>query len=253
MMSFEPASSIDTAERTKPKRIPVPKPGADFNPVEEVIYRRRSVRLYLRRPVPEYLVRRVLEAGRFAPSAGNAQPWKFIVVQDPTLINEMTHDIVAVCRKVKRFADYTAPGMERKEWRAKLLQRLMPSMFHPIPFSAMGLIAEGRFGVWHGATTVILLLADMRAPGKPALDIGIAGQNIVLAAHSMGLGTCWVSFVTALEPFRKWKKRFDIRYPYKLLTSIGVGFPKGVPDGPVPRETQAIDWYTADGEFKVVF
>jgi len=252
-MSPESALTVEPPSKPHRKRTPVPKPGAPFNPVEEVIYRRRSVRLYLRKPVPEYLVRRVLEAGRFAPSAGNAQPWKFIVVQDPTLIDEMTRDVIAVCRKIKKFVDYTQPGAEKKEWRARLLQRLMPNMFHPIPFGAIGLIADGKLGVWHGASTVIILLADMRAPGKPPLDIGIAGQNIVLAAHSMGLGTCWVSFVTVLESMRKWKKKLGIRYPYKLITSIGVGFPKGVPDGTVQRETQAIDWYGADGGFKIVY
>jgi len=240
------------ADRKKEQRIPVPKPGAEHNAVEQVIFRRRSVRLYQKRPVPEYLVRRILEAGRFAPSAGNGQPWKFIVVRDPAMIEEMRRDVVAGCKKVKKLIDYTQRGAEKKEWRARLLQRFWPNMFHPVPLAAMSLVAEERLGVWHGAGTVILLLADMRAPGKPALDIGIAGQNMVLAAHSMGLGTCWVSFATILETMGKWKDRLDIAYPYKLMTSIGIGFPKGVPDGEISRETQAIDWYATDGSFKIV-
>lgn len=229
-----------------------PKKGAPFNPVEDVIFRRRSVRYYKKKQVPEYLIQRILEAGRFAPSAGNAQPWKFIVVQDREMIDEMTADVVRQCKKFKKMLDYTQPGRERREWFARLMQKRMPNKLHPIPFGAISLIADEKLGAWHGAPTVIVLLVDMRAPGNPPLDIGIAGQNIVLAAHSMGLGTCWMSFITTLEREKKWIKRFGIKYPYKLVTSIAVGYPRGVPDGHVNRETQAIDWFSEDGTFKVV-
>ncbi len=229
------------------------EPGAPHTAVEEVIFRRRSVRFYRKEQVPEHLIRRILEAGRFAPSAGNAQPWKFIVLQNAEMIQEMTQDVIKVCKRVMRFADYTEPGKEKKEWRARPLQRYLPNMFHPIPFAAMKLIAEGRLGVWHGAPTVIALLVDMRAPGKPFLDAGIAGQNMVLAAHSMGVGTCWVSFIVPLAMMSKWKKRLGIQYPYKLVTSIGIGYPRGEPDGAVSRETQAVGWFREDGSYEVVF
>jgi len=242
----------ETVEEQETKYKP-PESGADFNLVEDVIYRRRSVRFYKKKQVPEYLVRRVLEAGRFAPSAGNGQTWKFIVVQDLKMIDEMTESIVDVTKKMKKFADYIEPGNENKEWRARLLMRLKPNMFHPIPFGAMKFMAEGKLGVWHGAPTVILLLADKRCPGEPAIDIGITGQNMILTAHSYGLGTCWVSFATPLGMDRKWKKKLGIRYPYKLFTSIALGYPKGDPDGYVKRETQAIDWFDEDGTFKVIY
>lgn len=51
--------------------------------VQEAIRMRRSVRTYDSRPVPEDVLRRVLEAGRLAPSAMNYQPWHFVVVRDP--------------------------------------------------------------------------------------------------------------------------------------------------------------------------
>jgi nitroreductase len=230
-----------------------PKPGDPFNDVEETIYRRRSVRLYEKRQVPEYLVRRILEAGRFAPSAGNAQTWKFITVRNQKMLEEMAEDIIKMTKRVKKFTDYTGEGGKGKEWFAKMLMRRLPNMFHPIPFGAIKLIAEGKLGVWHNAPTVILLLADSRCPGNPALDIGITGQNMVITAHSFGLGTCWVSFCTPLARYSKWRKQFGIRYPYKLHTSIAIGYPKGQPDGYVKREMQAVDWFTENGTFKVVY
>ncbi|MFO8058055.1 MAG: nitroreductase family protein [bacterium] len=236
----------------EPRRRP-PESGADFNFLEDVVYGRRSVRYYKDKQVPEYLVRRVLETGRFAPSAGNVQTWKFVVVRDRDMIAEMTDDVVKVCKRVMKIADYIEAGNERKQWRAKALMRFMPSMFHPIPFGAMKLIAEGKLGVWHGAPTVVLLLGDKRSPGDPAIDVGIAGQNMVLTAHSYGLGTCWVSFCTPLAMLRKWKKTLGLHYPYKLYTSIAFGYPRGRPDGYVKRETQAIDWFGEDGKRRVVY
>lgn len=253
-MNRNTETNTSTAVAEDAGTITPPEPGAPFNLVEETIYARRSVRYYRKKQIPEYLLRRLIEAGRFAPSAGNAQPWKFIVVQNAQMINEMTEDVIAECKKLKKMLNYySEPGKARKGWLTRFLQKKMPNRLHPIPLGAISLIADGKLGAWHGAPTVIVLLADMRAPGRPALDIGIAGQNMVLAAHSMGLGTCWMSFITTLEKNRKWIDTFGIRYPYELITSIAVGYPRGVPDGFVERETQAIDWFAEDGSFKTVY
>lgn len=246
-------AEMRAVKEEKRARIAPPATGAPFNAVEDVIYRRRSVRYYLPKQVPEYLVRRILEAGRFAPSSGNAQTWKFIVVQNAGLIEDMEQVVARTCRMGMRFSDYLQSGSRRKEWAAKMLMRLLPNTFHPIPFAVTKLIADGKFKVWHSAPTVIFLLADMRSPGDPPVDIGIAGQNMVLTAHSFGLGTCWVSFCTPLNWDRKWRKRMGIRYPYKLVTSLTLGYPRGIPDGYVSRETHAVDWYGEDGSFKVIY
>lgn len=58
--------------------------------VGEAILRRRSVRKYDTRPVPEDVLRRILEAGRLAPSANNRQPWHFIVVKDQARRDKLT-------------------------------------------------------------------------------------------------------------------------------------------------------------------
>jgi len=54
-------------------------------PLLDAIFRRRSIRRYKSEPVPEQVMKNILEAGRLAPSANNAQPWHFIVVTDPKL------------------------------------------------------------------------------------------------------------------------------------------------------------------------
>jgi len=48
-----------------------------------------AVRRYRDKPVPEDVLRRVLEAGRLSPSAMNKQPWHFVVVQDPNMLRQL--------------------------------------------------------------------------------------------------------------------------------------------------------------------
>lgn len=247
MLETGESSEITEKKKGSGPKISPPESGADFNAVEDVVYRRRSVRKYRKEQVPEYLIRRILEAGRFAPSAGNGQTWKFIVLRDWNLIQEVTADVVEECRKVMKLFDYLEPGKEKRYRRVGFMQRIMTNMMHPIPYISAKLIAEGKLGLWHGAPTAILLLVDKRSPGDPLIDAGIVGQNMVLTAHSFGLGTCWVSFVKLIAKKRKWKKRLQIYHPYQLITSVAVGYPSGTPDGYVERETQAIDWYEREG------
>ncbi len=226
----------------------------DWNEVERAIFERRSVRKYREKQVPENLIRRILEAGRFAPSAGNSQPWKLVVVRDKEMIDEMERDVVRLCKIFKFFLDWRRPGLMGKiAWfYSQMSIRLRPNDLHPIPFGAINLIADGKLGLFHGPPTVILIMKDKRGVGNPDLDCGICGQNMVLTAYSLGLSTCWVGFTKLLGYLPKWKKRLGIQYPYELIEGISIGYPIGNPNGIIERETHEIDWYE-HGKKKTVF
>ena len=217
LLPAEPAAPRAARRKT-------PEPGDPFNEVEDVILRRRSVRAFREKQVPEHLVKRILECGRFAPSAGNDQAWKFVVVRDPALIAEMTEYARTWARWLSRAMDPTYPGAFTPRAVASvarlLMSRLATSIMHPTGLAGLAQLGSGELGLWHGAPTVILLLVDTRGTGNPNIDIGIAGQNMVLAAHSMGLGTCWVSFAMFLERSRKYRETLGIRYPLRLASSI---------------------------------
>ncbi|OPL14532.1 MAG: hypothetical protein AVO34_14200 [Firmicutes bacterium ML8_F2] len=72
---------------------------SEWNQVERVILERRSIRYFKEEQVPEELVKRVLEAGRFAPSHGNCQPWKFVVIRDRKMLDEMTASVAEIWLK----------------------------------------------------------------------------------------------------------------------------------------------------------
>ncbi|MDA8141122.1 MAG: nitroreductase family protein [Desulfobacteraceae bacterium] len=217
----------------------------EWTPVEEVIFKRRSIRAFKPTPLPGFMIRRILEAGRFAPSAGNAQPWKFAVVNSPEIIAAMETDAVKMAKLFMWMLDYSRSTFRRIFLKpfSKLIIRMQCNQLHPVPFGLLRQIAAGRAPVFHGAPTLILLYEDRRGVSCPATDIGVCGQNMVLTAHSMGAGSCWIGLVKLLMYLPRWRKFFNVKYPYKLENLIAVGWPKVKSDGQVPREAQLVDWY----------
>lgn len=221
---------------------------APWNTVEEAFLKRRSVRKYRKKQVPEHLIRRMLEVGRFAPSQGNCQPWKFLVVRDRAMIDEMEAHCVSACKKMMGVIDYTVheKGTFARLWKralARFFARRDPNTVHPVPVGAAKEISEGRFAVFHGAPTIIFLLMDTRGVGHPEIDIGICGTHISVTAHSLGLGACWVGFSSMLDT-AKWRKRLGVAHPYKMIEAIVVGYPLGNPTRNfVSRETHEISWF----------
>lgn len=220
--------------------------GMPWNAVEKVIMERRSIRSFRKDPLPDSMIRRILEAGRFAPSAGNSQPWRFIVVNDRKILDEMEKDATKVVKFFMFFLDYTRGGWLRRMLTlpyAKFMIRFLPNELHPVPVGLMSQIAQGKTLVFHDAPTLVLLVEDTRGVSSPPLDIGICGQNMSLAAHSLGAGSCWIGLIKTLMYLPKWKKKFGIRYPYKLDVCMALGWQKPKGDGIVPRETQIVEWY----------
>jgi nitroreductase len=227
--------------------------GMEWNPVEKVIMERRSIRNFKKEPVPDNLIRRVLEAGRFAPTAGNAQPWKFVVIKDQALIVEMERATVTLSKLLMWFVDYNRSALRRIFLApyTKFMTRLMPNKLHPIPFNLLQQIAAEKTTVYYNAPVMILLLIDKRGIGNPALDSGICGQNMVLAAHSLGLGSCWIGMLTVLMMNPLWRRKIGVKSPYELTDCIVLGWPKGDYDGEVEREVQLVEWIDADGARRI--
>jgi nitroreductase/ferredoxin len=230
----------------------------ELTETERVIYRRRSNRLYKKKQVDPGLIERIIEAGRFAPSAGNNQPWKFIVIQNQELLQEINRQ----CKKTLLFfsklcmphewlekktpSDKTA---RLKRWQKALLWILVRFVGGDADQRAHGgvnaVTSDPDFHTFFKAPTVILLLADKRAIGGTELDMGICAQNMVLAAHSLGLGTCYVDLITKTIVYnRKLRQKLGIAHPFEIVTALVLGHPKGKIDGIVEREKPRIEWMT---------
>jgi len=147
--------------------------------VLEAIRGRRSIRQYRPEGVPGQKLNQVLEAGRWAPSAGNRQPWRFIVVRDGELR--------------RRLADIA-------------------------PF--------GRFMAQ--APVTIAVVIDLQGSNHPVEDGAAATQNMLLAAHAVGLGACWIgSYGSTYED--EAKEILGVPADRRLLSLVSLGYAAETP------------------------
>ena len=143
----------------------------------EAVMNRRSVRKYKDVPVPREVLEQLLEAACWAPSAENMQPWYFVALTRP-------EDILLLQNTMEQVAENMRPHLEE----------LYPR--HPrIVNNVTGFLR--RLG---GAPVYVLVFLQQdygRARDSMIESTAAAIQNLLLAAHEQGLGTCWVNAATA--------------------------------------------------------
>lgn len=209
--------------------------------VEDVIYERRSNRLFSKKPLPDDLVRRVVEAGRFAPSHGNNEPWSFIIVNDREEMDKIADTMDPFYRLLARF--YFSG--KRNPLTRKLLS--LSSFFAP-PMLDQRAMTGGKAilkprDVFLGAPCLVYILGDKRGINDVSVDCGICGQNMVLAAHSLGLVTCYLGFASTGAKMLPWvAKHLGIKWPYVPITALVMGYPRVNADSVVKRELPRITW-----------
>jgi nitroreductase/NAD-dependent dihydropyrimidine dehydrogenase PreA subunit len=219
----------------------------EWNEVERLVLNRRSVRNYTGQPVSDHLVRRVLEAGRFAPSAGNCQPWRFVVISDQALIREMDQSIYGV---LASFYQSYSDDQLVKNLASMYESQPTPGRYDPrVMQGGVGRIAKGKgeVPIYLGAPLVVLLLGDKRAIGSPQLHIGICGQNMNLVAKSLGLGFCWIGFSAVLMHVPHMLEKLGIDEPWEIINSFVLGHPSFKQEGMVPREYRPVTWFREAG------
>ena len=165
---------------------------------------RRAIRKYLDKPVEHEKLEVIVKCGINAPSGMNRQPWIVRVVEDQQLIADVTEVYKrSNPEQVKRDKDFK-------------------NMFRNAPN---------------------LICVCTPANGGGELDAGLLGENIMLAAQSMGLGTCClggpVRFLLSNEKCKFFLDRLDIPADYKLNYIIAIGYPDEQPDAK-PRDASKV-------------
>ncbi len=214
--------------------------------IERLIKNRRSVRLFKKDDVPDEIIKRLIDLARWAPSGMNAQPWKFVVIKDKKLIDEIR-------MATKKGVEFTLKVFTGRalHWRIlKALWRLLqPSKFKTIePRVLQGMKAtkqKGGADVFHHAPVLILILGHTGS-STWIEDCSAATQNLALAAHAMGLGTCWIGFTEKFLPIfgsRQLKKKLGIDGDWVLATVSVLGYPMVSYDSPVERDNPEVIWF----------
>lgn len=179
-----------------------------MNQTIQTILNRRSTRAFTDQPVSRELIEQIVEAGLYAPSAHNQQPWHFTVIQNKELLNHMN----LVAKAAARASE------------SEFLQKAGHNE---------------NYNVFHNAPAVIVFSGDETAI-SPRLDTAAAAENMLLAAESLDLGACWVGMLRlciAGTEGEKIVERFELPENYTPYFALVIGH-KAHANGAAPKRKE---------------
>lgn len=157
----------------------------------KAIQTRRSIRKYTEQPIEREKIEILLKAAMSAPSAGNQQPWDFIVVTEKETINKV--------RQVHRHAG--------------------PLEGAPLCIIICGNLQKEK--LWASKLHKIFKIK----PKYWVLDCSAATENILLAAHAIGLGAVWIGIYPGQDRMRYISRIFGLPRHIKPMAVISIGYP----------------------------
>ena len=159
------------------------------NPFLDLVGQRQSVRKFEERPVEREKILTCIEAARLAPSAENVQPWRFIVLDEP--------------ERIKSLSEQAFSGLYRyTRWAANA--PVIIAIFAERDFLA------NRLG------------KEIQGTHYYLIDVGIAGEHLVLQAEELGLGSCWIGWFHA----KNTQKYFGVPRGWRAVSLLALGYPK---------------------------
>ncbi|MFX1256685.1 MAG: nitroreductase family protein [Promethearchaeota archaeon] len=192
----------------------------DYGKIFRLIRAKRSIRRYKNKKVPKELIEKVFEAMRYAPSAGNARVWRYLILSDPKKIKALSDEIIQT--------NYLYMGFQSGEQALKYFKSIERD---PIFYSAPHAIILYYKTIEKNKTMI----------GLRANDAGIALTYGMLAAESLGLGTCWIGGVQGAIPMNKEILNILGIKGY-ILGAFTLGFPAVKYRRTVPRSPLKIKW-----------
>ncbi|MEW6515643.1 MAG: nitroreductase family protein [candidate division FCPU426 bacterium] len=186
-----------------------------MNPVLDAIHQRRSVRWYENKPIPLPILETIVQAGNAAPSGNNGQPWRFVVVTDQAFRQKLAH---LALPRYKHWISRASEDLQarRREIDAKVMDP-----------------------VYYEAPAIIFVLGGGMSSD---LDCPMACLNMMLAARSLGIGSCWVYFGQLVTDDPEIRQALEVKEGEKVFGPIVLGYPRGeFPEAPA-KKAPAIKW-----------
>ncbi len=180
------------------------------NNVLDVIKSRRSIRKYLPEPLKQKELDAILEAGLYAPSAHNDQSWHFTVVRDPELLERMS-----ALSKERMAKDST-------DWVRE-----------------MG--SNPKFHLFYRAPAVVVV--SMRKDAiSPLVDCSAAIENMLIAAESLDIGSCWIGLARYYFSIKEELPRLGIPEGYEPCYAVALGYKGQRPSRALPRRKGTVNY-----------
>jgi nitroreductase len=173
---------------------------------DELLKKRRAVRNFKDQDVPESILYEIIEETCLAPSAGNRQPWRFVIISNRDWI--------------KRLSD---------ESKANFLEDIQKNPDAPVKqYEAVLKLPD--FNVFYNAPCLVLI-AGNSAIRTLAVDCALAAAYFMLSAAARGLGTCWVDLGGNIRS-QGTLGELGLKTSHRIIAPIIIGYPTLIPDIP---------------------
>lgn len=213
----------------------------EFDGVRNLLLSKRSIRRYTEKDVPVEAMDQILSVIRHAPSGHNAQPCEYVIVKDPQIKKMLADATIASFQSFKKLIKVR-----------KLLKPFLPKAFYELlddPGTLSGIDAmtrEYQSGVdnifFHAPVLVLVHVPDLG--GLSYVDPAIAVTYGMLAAHGLGLGSCWSGFaMIALKKDKKILKRLHIPVGRFIAGVMTLGYPRHTYHRVPVRNPLKAEWF----------
>jgi len=199
----------------------------EMNSIMDNIKQRRSIRSYKNKKIPKKLIEDIIEAGRFAPSAHNSQQCRFIIINNKKTIKKCSEHI--------------------KRWfKVRLPLKPIISLFNKKLLKTIEGAEKRVFNdkdlFFYDAPLLILICAKDNSWAPK--DASCAAQNMMLAARSLNIGSCWIGYADhVLNKSRPLLDELGVPKDLMIHSTLVFGYPESFPKGVVPRKKDnVIKW-----------
>ena len=181
-----------------------------MNPTIKTIKERRAIRAFQDKPIEKEKINEIIECGLWAPSARNKQSWKFIVVADKDLIKEMGKRVQEKVIDNPRYSFVKERAQTKED------------------------------AIFYSAPVVVFILGD-KSNKWSTIDCSLAVQNMMLAAHSLGIGSCPIGMARFVVDEKDFVERLGFSDDCEIVLTLAFGYADENPE-PKDRKKDVVTW-----------
>lgn len=240
-----PKGAIEHSLLDTSKVKPVRKKGLDSESYREIVMGRRSVREYKENPVPKEIIEDILDLAKYSPTASNTQNVQYTVVTDRELLKKVSRRVFGYAIKTNSFLKTRTGKLVKSAISKTNFGKTFGKYTAGIDYY-IERAEKGKDYILHNAP--VLILIHTPADSSFAADnCNISATNITNYAYSLGLGTCYIGFLTmALRHDKRLREMLKIPKDRKVHASLVLGYPAYRHSFTVYRKEPVVHWIESE-------